>query len=168
MDFETIIRKRTATRKFSSNKPEEDKIKSVLEAFRLAPTAKNFQPQRVIVAKSDEALVKIDKVSPCRYNAPVVFIVCSDKDIAFSNGNHSTYEMDACIATTQMMLEAVNVGLDTIWIEMFDKEALKKEFSLPSSLEPICLLPVGYKASSCPVNPNHVVRRKIEEISWYV
>lgn len=51
----------------------------------MAPTAKNKQPQLVLVAKSKEALEKIDKLTNFRYNAPVVLIVCSDKDIAFKN-----------------------------------------------------------------------------------
>ena len=87
MEFEDVIRKRTATRKFSSREVEEDKIKSILEAGRVAPTAKNIQPQYILVAKSNEALSKIDECSPCRYNAPVVIIVCSNKEMAFKKND---------------------------------------------------------------------------------
>ena len=52
--------------------------------------------------------------------------------------------MDACIVATHMMLEATNVGIDNIWIEMFDKQELKKEFKLEDVVEPICLIPVSY------------------------
>ena len=144
MEFEDVIRKRTATRKFSSREVEEDKIKSILEAGRVAPTAKNIQPQYILVAKSNEALSKIDECSPCRYNAPVVIIVCSNKEMAFKKNDESTYIVDASIVATHMMLEATNVGLDNIWIEMFDKEKLIHNLNIPSNYEPVLLLPIGY------------------------
>lgn len=162
-DFETVIRKRTATRKFKNEKVEIEKINKILEAGRLAPTAKNQQPQKIYVASSDEALEKIDKVSPCRYGAPAVLIVCSDRNIAWSKEDYSTYEMDACIVATHMMLEATNIGVDNIWIEMFDKEKLKKEFELEDNIMPICLIPIGYKSDDYLGNPLHNERRDLSE-----
>ena len=63
---------------------DEEKINKILEAGRLAPTAKNIQPQKIYVACSKEALDKIDQVSPCRYGAPIVLIVCSDKNLEWT------------------------------------------------------------------------------------
>ena len=167
-DFETVIKTRTATRKFKDKLVEDEKINKILEAGRLAPTAKNFQPQKIYVAKSKEALEKIDKVSPCRYNAPTVLIVCSDKSIAWAKDDYSTYEMDACIVATHMMLEATNIGIDNICIEMFDKVALKQEFNLSDNIEPICLIPIGYKTDDCPVNPMHNKRKDLSETVKFI
>ncbi len=167
-DFETVIRERTATRKFKDKKVEMEKINKILEAGRLAPTAKNLQPQKIYVASSDEALEKIDKVSPCRYGAPVVLIVCSDKSMAFTKDDYSTYEMDASIVATHMMLEATNVGVDNIWIEMFDKEELKKEFNLADNIEPICLIPIGYKTDDYKGNPHHHQRKDLKETVKFI
>ena len=47
MEFEDIIRRRTSTRKFSTRKIEKEKLDKILEAGRLAPTAKNNQPIRM-------------------------------------------------------------------------------------------------------------------------
>lgn len=167
-DFETVIRNRTATRKFKNKEVEKEKLNKILEAGRLAPTAKNLQPQKIYVATSREALEKIDKVSPCRYGASTVLVVCSDKKIAWAKDDYSTYEMDACIVATHMMLEATNVGVDNIWIEMFDKQALKKEFGLEDSIEPICLLPIGYKDDEYTGNPLHHVRKELSETVIFV
>lgn len=167
-DFETVIRDRTATRKFKDKKVEMEKINKILEAGRLAPTAKNLQPQKIYVATSAEALEKIDKVSPCRYGAPTVLIVCSDKSMAFTKDGYSTYEMDASIVATHMMLEATNVGIDNIWIEMFDKEELKKEFNLADNVEPICLIPLGYKADDYKGNPLHNQRKDLKETVEFI
>lgn len=167
-DFEEVIRNRTATRKFKKEKVKIEKINKILEAGRLAPTAKNSQPQKIYVVNSDEALEKIDKITPCRYGAQTVLIVCSDKNIAWTKGDYSTYEMDACIVATHMMLEATNIGVDNIWIEMFDKEELKKQFNLENNIEPICLLLVGYKADDYKGNPLHTQRKNLEDIVKFI
>ena len=167
MEFEKVIRERTAIRKFKDKQIKKEELDNVLEAGRLAPTAKNIQPQKIYVVQSSEGIEKIDKASPCRYNAPTVLIVCSNKDIAFKKDDYSTYEMDACIVATHMMLEATNVGLGSIWIEFFDGEKLKKEFDLGKNIEPICLIPLGYVADDYNGNPMHNNRKSLNEIVEY-
>ena len=167
MEFERVIRERTAVRKFKNDQIKQEELNYILEAGRLAPTAKNIQPQKILVVNSKDGIQKIDKISPCRYNAPTVLIVCSDKDIAFKKENHSTYEMDACIVATHMMLEATNIGLGNIWIEMFDKNLLKQGFNLDDNIEPICLIPIGYIADDYQGNPMHNVRKEMREIVEY-
>ena len=75
MEFDKVIRKRTATRSFKSDEVSDSKMSKILEAGRVAPTAKNKQPQLILVAKSKEALEKIDKLTNFRYNAPVVLTI---------------------------------------------------------------------------------------------
>ena len=168
MEFEKVIRTRTATRSFKDIPVQDEIVNKILEAGNLAPTAKNIQPQKIYVIKSKEGLEKIDKASPCRYNAPIVLLICSDKEKAFSKENHSTYEMDACIVATHIMLAATNEGVDNIWIEMFDKEIIKKEFNLNNNIEPICLIPIGYKKDDYKGNPMHNIRKNINEYVSYL
>lgn len=167
MDFEEIIRKRTAVRKFSERRLEKEKLDKILEAGRLAPTAKNNQPFKIYVVNSEEGLVKIDNASRCRYGAKTVLIVCGNKEEAYHKGDYSTYEMDSCIVATHMMLEATNIGVDNIWIESFDENILKEEFNIPRNYIPICLLPLGYKTDDCPINLLHERRKNIENIVEY-
>ena len=167
MDFENIIRRRTSVRKFSDKVLEQAKLDKILEAGRLAPTAKNNQPFKIYVVNSEEGLAKIDKASRCRYGAKTILIICGNVDEAYHKGDYSTYEMDSCIVTTHMMLEATNIGVDNIWVESFDESILRKEFSIPAEYVPICLLPLGYKADDCPINPLHEKRKNIEDIVEY-
>jgi len=167
MEFNDVVRKRFSVRKFSDKKIEKDKLEQILEAGRLAPTAKNLQPIKIYVVESVEGLEKIDKASRCRYNAPTVLVVCGFKDNAFQKGEHSVYEMDASIVCTHMMLEATNVGVDNIWIELFDEDVLRDEFSIPEGLVPVCLLPLGYKSDDCMPGPMHSVRKQLDEIVEY-
>ena len=168
MEFEKVIRERTATRKFKPDKINDELLNKILQAGNLAPTAKNKQPQKILVVKSKEGLEKIDKVCPCRYGAPICLIIASDKSNAFTKENHSTYEMDACIVATHMMLEATNLGVDNIWIEMFDNNLLKDEFNFDENIEPICILPLGYKADDYEGNPMHNKRKNLSEIVEFV
>ena len=167
MEFENIIRKRTSVRKFSDKKVEQAKLAKILEAGRLAPTAKNNQPFKIFVVNSEEGLVKIDNASRCRYGAKTILIVCGNKEEAYHKGDYSTYEMDSCIVATHMMLEATNIGVDNIWIESFDENIIRKEFNISSEFIPICLLPLGYKSVDCPINPLHEKRKNIKDIVEY-
>lgn len=174
MEFSKLIRERFAVRKFSDRVVEQEKIDAILEAWRLAPTAKNLQPIKIYVIRSEEWLAKLDEASPCRYWASVVLLVCGDKDMAFMKKDqsrtldvHSTYEVDSCIVATHMMLEVTNQWLGDVWIELFDEKVLREKFDIPDNLVPVCLLPIGYKADDCPMNPNHTIRKSIDEIVEY-
>ena len=167
MEFEDIIRKRTSVREFSDKKIEKDVLDKILEAGRLAPTAKNNQPIKIYVVSSDEGVAKIDKASRCRYGAPTVLIICGNKDEAYHKGDYTTYEMDSCIVGTHMMLEATNLGVDNIWVESFDEAILREEFDIPNEFTPVFLMPLGFKTEDCPMNPLHGTRKALEEIVEY-
>ena len=166
MELESVIKNRHATRKFKDKKIEREILKKILEAGRLAPTAKNIQPIKIYVIENN-SLEKLDEVTPCRYGAPTVLLVCGDKKQAFCNADHSTYEMDAVIVGTHMMLEATNVGIDNIWVELFDKNKIKEYFALDNDLVPVCLIPIGYEADDCPDSSNHTVRKELTELVEY-
>ena len=168
MDFEKVINERFSTRSFKSDVVSDELITKILEAGRIAPTAKNKQPQKIYVVKSSDGLNKIDQVSPCRYNAPVVLLICSDKSIAWRSGDYSTYEMDATIVATHMILEATNIGLNSVWVEMFDKKKTKELFNLEENIEPICLIPIGYKEDGVVPSPMHTSKKSLEEMVKYI
>lgn len=168
MNFDDVIRKRTAVRKFSNRMVERELIDKILEAGNLAPTAKNLQPQKIYVAYSKESLKKVDNVTPCRYGAPVVLIICSDKNIAWTNNDYSSYEMDASIVATHIMLEATNLGLGSIWVRYFDDKKIKEEFNLESNIIPICIMPIGYIDDSYVYSVNHNVRKNINDYVEYI
>lgn len=168
MKFNDVIRKRTATRKFSDKKISQGDISKILEAGNLAPTAKNLQPQFIYVVISEEELKKIDKITPCRYNAQCCLLVCSDKEKAFHKDDYSTFEIDATIVATHMILEATNLNIDSTWIEAFDINKVKDIFNLDDNMEPVCIINLGYKTSDCPENPLHNQRKNINEIVKYI
>ena len=69
MEFMDVVKGRHSCKKFDCRQVEEEKLLRILEAGRLAPTAKNLQEQKIYVIQSEENLAKLDKLTPCRYGA---------------------------------------------------------------------------------------------------
>lgn len=167
--FLRFARERYSVRDFSDKPVEQYKIDSILTAAQLAPTAVNFQPQKIYVLKSNEALFKINRLCRCIYGAPLVFLVCSDESRTWKSQTEPGYssgEMDCSIVCTHMMQEAWEQGLGSVWVRLFDVKAVAKSFDLPRNIKPICLLPVGYASGHCePYAPWHDVFRDIEDFA---
>ena len=66
MEFKDVIQNRYSCKDFSTQQIEKEKLMEILEAGRVAPTAKNLQEQKIYVVQSKEYLDKIDACTPCR------------------------------------------------------------------------------------------------------
>lgn len=166
--FEQLVKKRFSARSFKNDYIPDELIRVIVECGIAAPTAKNNQPEIVYVVRSDEGLAKIDKLTPCRYNAPVCMIICSDRDVAYKNGDFSTYQIDASIVATHMMLEATNLGINSCWIQSFDPKEVKSLFEMEDNLEPVCILNFGYKTDACNPSPMHNTRKSYFDVARMV
>lgn len=170
MDFSKLIRDRYSCKKFSDREVDPLALETILEAGRLAPTAKNLQEQHVYVARSQEALAKIDKHTPCRYGAPVVLIVAFDATNVFTypGGKRDSGIEDASIIATHMMLAAANEGVDSCWINFFNPEELARELGLPEKEEILMLLDLGHAAPDARPLPNHDKRKPLSDTVSYI
>lgn len=167
MDFLEFSRKRYSVRSYSDKPVENEKIQKILKASLIAPTAVNYQPQKIYVLKSDEALNKIRRITKSTYNAPLVFLICSDTERSWHSPfveGYDSGEMDTSIVCTHMMLEAEDLGLGSVWVLLFDPAMVKKAFNLPDNIKPVCLLPVGYPSEiAAPYRPWHDTFRSLED-----
>ena len=75
MEFKDVVKERYSCKKYDSRQISDEQLAAILEAGRLAPTAKNLQEQRIYVLQSPEALAIVDELTPCRYGAPTVIAV---------------------------------------------------------------------------------------------
>lgn len=80
MDVFTAMKERFSVRKFEERRVPREEIGRVLQAALLAPTAKNLQPQRILVLDEAPSLEKLDRCTKCRFGAPAALLVCYDKD----------------------------------------------------------------------------------------
>lgn len=146
MDILELFKNRYSVRKFKTQKVEKDKIDAILEAARLAPTAVNYQPQRIFVLESEEALEKLKTVTQYHFNAPLAFLICYDNSVSWKNpfNNQDEGIVDASIVTTHMMLAITSLGLGSTWVGYFDPKVATETYNLPDNITPVAILPVGY------------------------
>lgn len=170
MEFNEVIKNRFSCKKFSDRQLEKEVLERILEAGRLAPTAKNLQEQHIYVAQSKEALSKIDAATPCRYNAGTVLVVAFDKNNVFTypGEKRDSGIEDAAIVATHLTLAAYNEGVDGCWLNFFDPDKLAESLSLPENEEILMLLDLGYAADGGEALPNHFSRKPLSETVSYI
>ena len=154
MDFLELAKKRYSNRKFSGKAVEKDKLDRILEAGRVAPTAVNYQPQRILVLDSPENLEKLKRCTRFHFDAPLALVVCYDSTTSWKDpSGRDQGIVDASIVNTHMMLQAAELGIGSTWVGHFDIEAVRREFALPAFLVPVAILPLGYPAEGSGPHP---------------
>lgn len=162
MDFLELAKKRCSIREFQNKPVETAKLNVILEAARVAPTACNRQPLRLLVIQRAESHAKLRKVTKRAFEAPIAIVVCADSETAWTRSydGMKTTDIDASIVTDHMMLAATDLGLGSVWVCAFDPKALREEFEVPSNLEPINILMIGYAAAELKSPNRHDAERK--------
>jgi len=115
MDFLELAQKRYSCRSFLDKEVEKEKLEKILEAGRIAPTAVNYQPQRILILQGKEQLEKLKDCTIYGWGAPIILVICYDKNISWKRKYDGKDEgiIDASIVTTHMMLEIADLGLGT-------------------------------------------------------
>ncbi len=170
MEFKDVIRNRFSCKQYGKKQVEKEKLEAILEAGRLAPTAKNLQEQHIYVVQSEEVLAKIDKVTPCRYGAPTVLVVAYDSGNVFTypGGKRDSGTEDATIVATHMILAAADEGVDSCWVNFLDPEQLAQELGLPANEEVLMVMDLGYGAEGAGPLANHASRKPLAETVTYL
>ncbi len=170
MEFNEVVKNRYSCKKYSDKQVEKEKLTSILEAGRLAPTAKNLQEQHIYVVQSAEFLERIDELTPCRYGAPTVLVVAFNKNEVFTypGGKRDSGVEDAAIVATHLTLAAANEGVDSCWLNFFDPDKAASLLGLPENEEVLMLLDLGYAADGAGPLPNHESRKPLSETVTYL
>lgn len=169
MEFTEVIENRYSCKDYTDKQVEKEKLTKILEAGRVAPTAKNLQEQKIYVVQSKEYLAKIDACTPCRYHAPTVLVVTYDKNNVFTypGEKRDSGVEDATIVATHLLLAAYNEGIDSCWINFFDPQKIAQELNLPENEEVVMMLDLGYGKQKEPL-PNHYLRKELDETVKYL
>jgi len=167
MSFMELARARYSVRSFKDTPIEEEKLSLILEAGRIAPTACNNQPQKIYVAKSEDARKTLAGVCRCTFDAPVILVVCYDRTRNWKNKlmpGYESGETDAAIVCTHMMLEAAELGIGSCWVGYFNADRVSEVLGLPENVTVSALLPMGYPADDAKPLPLHDQYRKPDDI----
>jgi len=167
-DFDSIlevISKRKSIRGYLDKEVEKEKLDYLIEAFRLAPSAKNLQPWKLIII-NDKNIIK-ELIPACKNQvfiaeAPIVIAACAFEEEAYKTmgGHLNSYPLDIGIAFEHLILAAAEQGLGTCWIGAFFEEEVKKILKVPDKVRVVALTPVGYPNDTGRDKP----RKKTEEI----
>ncbi|MFH1225344.1 MAG: nitroreductase family protein [Candidatus Diapherotrites archaeon] len=140
MDVKEAIEKRRSIRAYKSHEISDSEIETLVEAARLAPSAKNLQPCNFIIVR--DAAVKKKVAQAClgqmfMAQASAVFCVVVDEKIS------RWTSIDAAIALEHIALQATELGYGCCWIGAFDEAEVKKALKVPANLKVVALMPVG-------------------------
>ncbi len=161
---------RYSVRKYKGTPVEQEKIDAILEAAKLAPTAKNSQPQKIYVINSADGIARLAEVCST-FSAPLVFAVGYDRSKAAGGiirPGHCFGETDSTIVCTHMMFEAFEQGLGSCWIGRFEEKALKSALKIPEEAVICHLLAVGYPADDAVPSEKHTTYRALDEMVEYL
>ena len=153
MEFYDVVRGRYSCRAYASDPVDEAVLGRILEAARLAPTACNRQPFRVIViptASRREALARVYQRAWFR-EAPLLICVTGVPGEAWVRRDGRSYmDVDVAIVMDHIVLAAANEGLGTCWVAAFDPGAVRELLALSAGEEPIVVTPLGHPADQAP------------------
>ena len=143
-----VIRKRYSCRAYQQKPIEQEKIDLLLEAARLAPSARNTQDWRFVVVTDEQIKHNLAQAT----NRPDVFEKAGAIIAACSNSDHimrcgqPIAPIDVSIALEHIALQATEIGLGTCWIGSFDAEKTQTVLDIPDDIQIIELMTVGYPA----------------------
>lgn len=166
MEFSDLIQKRYSVRAYKPDPVEEDKLRQVLEAARLAPTANNRQPFQFVVVHTAGREEELQRIYSRKWfvQAPLVICACGIPAQNWVRRDGKNYnDVDVTIAMDHLILAAANLGLGTCWIAAFDPAAAREVLGLPDGVEPIAFTPVGYPAD----NPKAKERKPLSDLVRY-
>ena len=150
MDFQELIRARYSCRAYRSDPVAEDQLAQVLEAARLAPTADNRQPFRLVVIRTAGREQELQRVYGKNWfvQAPLVIAACgvpAENWVRKQDGKNYN-DVDVAIVMDHLILAAADLGLGTCWIAAFDPAAARELLELPEGVEPVAFTPLGHPA----------------------
>ncbi len=167
-----VIQTRASVRQFTTQKPSEAQIETLLRCAFSAPSAMNKQPWHFIVIDEPTLLKEIGEKFPnsrVANNCQVCFIPCGDMTLAFEGAAREFWVQDVSAATENLLLAAHSLGLGAVWTGLYPDVArvaqLRTLLGLPEHIVPLCIVPVGYPAEQPEVKKKYNVER-IHRNQW--
>ena len=163
MDVFTAINGRRSVRAYKSVEVEEEKVKRILEAARLSPSASNRQDWKFIVVRNMGTRKKLAKAAFGQSfvgEAPVVIVACGTEPKTTMACGQPTHTVDVSIACAFMILEAYELGLGTCWVGAFNEGEVKKALEIPEPVRVVAVIPLGYPDEDLSQRP----RKDLEQI----
>ena len=145
------INNRRSIRKYLEKPVEFEKITTILDAARKAPSAGNLQEWRFIIATDKNLIKDVSEYSLEQYwiqTAPLLIIVCSESEQAEAyyglRGKRLYAVQDCAAAIENMLIAATDLGLGSCWVGAFEEDKLRAAFAIPPEVRPQAIVALGY------------------------
>ncbi len=168
MDVMEAIRTRKSVRSYKADEVEQEKLEAVLEAARLAPSARNLQEWKYVVVRDSGMRKKLAAAAANQKfvaEAPVVLAACAVETKHVMSCGQLSYPIDVAISIDHLTLAAAELGLGTCWIGAFDEPAVKKLLGIPDSVRIVEIVTLGWPAE--PLRPEKKSRKALREMVAY-
>ena len=173
----SLLKNRWSPRAFDDRPIEKEKLQSMLEAARWAPSASNIQPWVFFVGlKGDETYKKIFDTlvefnQMWAVNAPVLILNCGKTTIKDDDSN-GVWQYDLGQAVAHMSIEAMDEGIYMHQMSGFDPLKASKLFNLPKHIQAVSVAAAGYMGDPAILHPrmqkSEIAPRERKEIDTFV
>lgn len=166
MSLNPIFKKRYSCRNYEDKEISQEKLENVLNAGRLAPSARNKQPYKFVVVEDEDLKKELAKAAGQDFigKASVIIAGVSLDPENKMSCSVPTYPVDLAIALDHITLQAVEEGLATCWIGAFDQKKAKEILSIPKDYKIASLMPLGYPADNPPAEKQ---RKDLDKLVCY-
>lgn len=163
MEFYDTVEKRRSVRSFRDDPINEESLKKILEAARLAPSAHNTQEYKFVIVRDAEkrqglarAALEQDFVA----EAPIIIAAVALNPNYLLENEVPAYAVDVAIAIDHLTLAAVQEDLGTCWIGAFHQDEVKKILNIPPQYKAVALIPLGVPRDE----PSVRSRKKLKDL----
>jgi nitroreductase len=166
------IRKRRSIRRYEEREVTDEQVNRILETAQYAPSWANLQGWQFLVIRDSETRQKVADVlegNPAQkgvVQAPVLLVVCADPEKSGTQKGKEYYMSDVGIVMDHFMLEAADMGLGTVFIGMFDEDAVREVLGVPDQYRIAALTPLGYPAKQPKERPSKELGEMLHKESW--
>jgi nitroreductase len=170
LDVLEAIKSRRSIRAYTGEKVSDEKVRTLMDAARWAPSAGNIQPWEFVVVSDPVTKRKLSAAALDQTfieEAPVVMVVCANEDRSswrYGRRGVNLYCLqDTAAAVQNMLLAACALGLGACWIGAFRDEEVERILKAPEAVRPVAIVPVGHPAEK----PSAPQKRPVGEIAHY-
>jgi nitroreductase len=166
MEVFTAISQRRSVRAYKNTEIAEDKLKRILDAARLSPSASNRQEWKFVVVRNQGTKKDLAKAALGQSfigEAPIVIVACATESREIMTCGQPAYTVDVSIACAYLILEAYEVGLGTCWIGDFKEDEVKTILKIPDHVRVVAMTPLGYPSQP----PTQKSRKALDQIVCY-
>lgn len=157
------IRQRQSIRDYEDTPVPEEKLRKVLEAARLSPTASNRQDRKLVVVRDESRRRALSEAAFGQGHvarAPVVIVAVGTYPEYVMACGLPSLPINVAIAVDHITLAAADEGLGTCWIGAFDQAKARAAAGVPDRYTIAALLPLGFPKTT----PERKPRRPLEEV----